>query len=754
MMYREFWENGFHVFGLHGANKKGQCGCGNPDCQAAYKHPLTSNWQHTPHWSEDQLEVMEETGQFDTGYGVLVRGMLVIDIDARNGGVESMQKLANDFPSLKKCGFVVKTGSGGGSRHFYFKLPEEMALVQHLDQYQGTDFKSSGFVVGPGSLHASGNRYEVSFGSVDQIEDAPDDIIALLRKPDRHRAVINGLTVDVSQQELADMLACVNPDADHDTWVKCGMAVHHASNGTAFDVWDKWSAAGSKYPGSDTLYKRWHSFGKASNPVTLGTLKHHAEQGGWLEPVTFTPNEDIKVTEVGDTTIDITGVDLKRPPGFVGTITSFVNSQCRYPRETLAVAAALTSIGNIVGLRYADDVQDVTTNVFAFCVAGSGTGKEAIQQAALAIHRAARINAAVHGNIKSEQEILRNLTDHQAAYYIIDEIGIMLKKIKNAQQKGGAAYLDGIIGMLMSVYSKANGWLPVTGDMRKEVRKSLLQELQQVEKRLEEKPSPMLEARIPAIEYAIKSLDNGIEKPFLSLMGFTTPVMFDDLVDFESATNGFIGRSLLFNERETVPEEKEDFVRPPMDERLALALATLHSAGSFDTMEGQRIEHYGDKLTIPTSDDAKVMLKQVMRLFHEMAEEHKDRTGLETLALRAKEAVAKVSFILAVPEGIRTVEHVRWAYALVRRDVEEKTRLVIGNDRRKDSPAQALMARIMNLVAGDQGETLGVLVNRIKSVKKEDIQKCLDLMIKEKMIVMHETVHPRKKIVSKRYKMV
>jgi putative DNA primase/helicase len=299
--YREFWKNDFRVFGLHGANSKGQCGCQNPDCQAVYKHPLVSNWQHTPHWSEDQLEVMVETGQFDTGFGVLIRGGLVIDIDARNGGVESLQKLANDYPSLKKCGLVVKTGSGGGSRHFYFRLPEEMALVQHLDQYPGIDFKSSGFVVGPGSLHASGNRYEVSFGSVDQIEDAPDDIIALLRKPDRHRAVINGLTVDVSQQELADMLACINPDADHDTWVKCGMALHHASNGTAFDVWDGWSAKGSKYPGTDTLHKRWHSFGKASNPVTLATLKYYAEQGGWLEPVTFTPeNTDELISKKGE----------------------------------------------------------------------------------------------------------------------------------------------------------------------------------------------------------------------------------------------------------------------------------------------------------------------------------------------------------------------------------------------------------------------------------------------------------------------
>ncbi len=237
---------------------------------------------------------MIETGQFDTGFGVLIRGMLVIDVDARNGGVESMALLANDYPSLKKVGMIVKTGSGGGSRHFYFKLPEEMALVQHLDQYPGIDFKSSGFVVGPGSLHASGNRYEVSYGSVDQIEDAPEDIIALLRKPDRHRAVLNGYTVDVSHQELADMLAYVPPDTDHDTWVKCGMAVHHASNGTAFDVWDAWSAKGSKYPGPDVLQKRWHSFGKATNPVTLATLKYYAEHGGWLEPVTFTPNEEIQ----------------------------------------------------------------------------------------------------------------------------------------------------------------------------------------------------------------------------------------------------------------------------------------------------------------------------------------------------------------------------------------------------------------------------------------------------------------------------
>lgn len=751
MTHRDFWDNGYRVFGLHGFKQK-KCLCGQHDCKAAGKHPLTSSWQHTPHWSSEQFEFMEEVNQFSSGYGVLVRGLLVIDVDARNGGVISYAQLENDFPSVANAGLIVKTGSGNGSKHLYYKVPEDIALIQHHPDYDGIDFKSSGFVVGPSSLHVSGNKYEVAFGSVDAIEDIPNDLLAILRKPERHRAIIDGLTVDVTNKELADMLSHVDADADHDTWVKCGMAIHHASAGTAFDVWDKWSARGSKYPDSEVLFRRWHSFGKASNPVTLGTLKHYAEQGGWVEPVTFEPNEVISPTIEATDEIDLSGIDLKRPPGFVGQVTDWINTQCRYPRENLAVAAALTSVGNILGLRYADDLQDVTTNLFSFCVAGSGTGKEAIQQATLAIHRAARINAAVHGNIKSEQEILRNLTDHQAAFYIIDEIGIMLKKIKNAQIKGGAVYLDGIIGMLMSVYSKANGYLAITGDMRKEVKKSLLAEINQLNKQLEEGTKPHLEARLLSATKALEGLDDGIEKPFLSLLGFTTPVTFDDLVDFESATNGFIGRSLLFNERETVPMEKEDFMRTEMDERLKNALANLYSAGSFDVTETYRVEYYGEKKQIPTTEGSRKLLKQVMKILHTAAEEAKDKTGLEALYLRSKEAVAKISFILAAPEGIRTEEHVRWAYALIKRDVEEKSRLVIGNDRRKDSPAQALAARVVNLLAGDDGETLGVICNRLRPTRKEDIEKCLALLVGEKKITFTETTHPKKKTITRRYK--
>ena len=252
-MYREFREAGYRFFGLYGADKNGHCACGNKDCKAAYKHPIASNWQHTPEWDDEQVETMELTDQLKTGYGVLVRGLLVIDIDARNGGVASYERLRNDFPAVEKAGLIVNTGSGGGSQHLYFQLAEGIALMQHHPDYPGIDFKSSGYVVGPGSMHASGNRYEVAYGSPEDIDKAPEDLVNLLRKPERHRAEVQGSFLDVSHADLAEMLSHVDPDTDHETWIRCGMALHQASGGTAFEVWDQWSNRGTKYPGRDTL---------------------------------------------------------------------------------------------------------------------------------------------------------------------------------------------------------------------------------------------------------------------------------------------------------------------------------------------------------------------------------------------------------------------------------------------------------------------------------------------------------------------
>ena len=213
MIYRQYHDAGFRVFGLYGANEHGICLCDNPQCQAPYKHPITKNWQHTPEWDDDQLSAMEIAGNFDTGFGVLCNGYIVVDIDARNGGVDSYQQLNEDLGgALLSAGMIVRTGSGGGSSHLYFKAPVGVSLQTKLTKYPGIDFKSSGYVVGAGSMHASGKRYELLEGSPDDITDAPQALVDLLARPESHRTLINDRQIDVTDNDLSSMLAHISPD--------------------------------------------------------------------------------------------------------------------------------------------------------------------------------------------------------------------------------------------------------------------------------------------------------------------------------------------------------------------------------------------------------------------------------------------------------------------------------------------------------------------------------------------------------------
>lgn len=83
----DYIDAGFRVFGLHGVTN-GHCNCGNAECDAILKHPVMSNWQNVPHWSDEQIECFDDMGHFNTGFGVIVRDYLIVDVDARNGGVD------------------------------------------------------------------------------------------------------------------------------------------------------------------------------------------------------------------------------------------------------------------------------------------------------------------------------------------------------------------------------------------------------------------------------------------------------------------------------------------------------------------------------------------------------------------------------------------------------------------------------------------------------------------------------------------
>lgn len=769
----DFMDAGYRIFGLHGGDGKGGCACGNPDCQAAFKHPIAGNWQHTPEWSEEQIEAMEELGQLATGYGVIVKGLLVVDVDARNGGVESygrlIERLGIDLAA--NAGLTVQTGSGQGSMHIYYTAPEGISLVQGHPDFKGIDFKSSGFCVGPGSLHASGNTYEILFGGPDSIGEPPTELIELLKRPDSFRAEYNGSSLDVTEKDLEDMLRHISPDVDHDTWVKCGMALHHATGGTGFHLWNSWSSPGESYPGPSKLEKRWHSFGKSTNPVTLGTLIHHAEAGGWVEPVEFTPTtwfnesdggkandcepkdqEDVKpvVKKNSGEPFHTNGIDLLRPPGFVGDVCKWINAQSRFPRENLAVAAALQAIANI-GMRYTCEESGVTTNMFAVGVAESATGKEAILQAMAELHRAAGISGATHGAIKSDQEIIRNLIEHQVAAYLIDEFGIVLRKVTSGKE----SYFEGVVGTLMSVYSKANSFYQLTGDAKRDARKELVNMIARSRDAVSknEDPDGRILADIPRLERALAMVDQGLEMPFLSLTGFTTPVTFDELVTPDQARNGFIGRSIIVREKESNPREKIGFKREPLKDKFAMSIMGIYDGGAYDP-GNRRIGHDGAKTAIRSDKEALDMLDSLREWAHDLAEYHKEKTGFESIVRRAREMILKISLILAIPGGVRTAEHVRWAYAFVNRDIHEKIRLAYANEVSEDDPVEAIKVKIVNLLGDGHVESEGVIVGKFRAIERKEkgiVKKVLDRLVSGGSIMVSEKPHPKNGSTIKHY---
>ena len=750
-LYTSFLENDYAIIALHHIQADGSCGCGNFECSNAGKHPAATRWQSTPVWSDDQIATMEEMGMFATGYGVLMRGLMVIDVDARNGGVESLKKLLDAVPEIAGAGLVVETGSGGGSRHYYYSVPGgDTAFLSHLPDYPGIDFKSSGFVVGPGSQHKSGGKYIILCGSVNDISPIPLELSNLLKKPDKLRTEISGHSIDLSSADLASMLEHIQPD-DYDIWIRTGMALHEATGGAGLKLWDKWSQRSEKYNAAIMDHK-WHSFGKSSAVVTFGTLAYYAQQGGWEPPVEFEFSGSFDTDDIGagknGLPVDISSVDILRPPGFVGELAHWIGQQTRRPRDYLAVAAALTSVGNIIGLNYQCEHTGVTGNLFSFCIAGSGTGKEAIQQAVIEIHRVAGLAPAVHGGIKSEQEILRNIAiRHQAAFYCIDEIGILLEKIKKAADRGGAIYLEGVIGLLMSAYTKSNGVLTIPGDLRENIRELISKQIAQQRKMQEERSDKFNQKILARLEKQYHELDQGVVNPFVSLIGFTTPETFDGLIDRANAVNGFIGRSLIFREHETVPKFRKNHTPPPMSDGMKNAIMMLASNGTMDIIERPRIEQIGERSKIPSTQDAICAMERIRDYFDEQAWNEKGGTGLESIFMRCYELVAKVAFIIASPSGAIELDHVVFSFALVHKELGKKLDVIRSGDDRFGAE-NAMVARIKSFI-GEDGETQGILINRVNPKKRHEIIRLLETMVEKNKLRLIEEKNSRGRSISR-----
>jgi len=176
---------------------------------------------------------------------------------------------------------------------------------------------------------------------------------------------------------------------------------------------------------------------------------------------------------------------------------------------------------------------------------------------------------------------------------------------------------------------------------------------------------------------------------------------------------------------------------------MEMTVQQIFNEGHCDSQQ-HRIENYKPRSIIPTESKAIEMLKASQKWLHAKAEDEAAKTGLESLWLGSYELVSKVSLILAVPGGVRTIDHVRWGFAAIKRDIETKIRMVLGNDEAKPKRSSALRARIEGLC--QEAKSLGVIMNRLdKTFAKADIMKCISEMVEDKSLLEMRSIHPRQK---------
>ena len=298
--------------------------------------------------------------------------------------------------------------------------------------------------------------------------------------------------------------------------------------------------------------------------------------------------------------------------------------------------------------------------------------------------------------------------ENRQAFYFVDEIGFLLKKLSNAQKRGGADYLVGVMGALMSVYSKGNGNLTVGSEQRLESIKKLNNELAGINQ-AEDENLFFDQDRKLELEFLLNNLHLGyVEKPFMSLIGFTTPVTFNEAVDYESSTNGFIGRSILIHEKETNPSPKIDFRPPELPLYLQHFVCKISAKG---------VGRQGIKST----EAALNLLKKIQMYFHKEAEKQKIN-ALEAIPRRSFEQVLKVSTVCALADGVRDIHHVQYAFAFILHDLKHKINLAASNVAAENHDKdQELLRKIINILDEQHKITTGVISNRLRKFKKESV---------------------------------
>jgi RecA-family ATPase len=221
--------------------------------------PLIKGWHKQATTDEAQIREWWTCYPTNSNVGVHAAGLLIVDVDPKKGGAESLKALEKEIPLAET--YTVSTPSGG--EHRYFSLPQGVEIANGVDSLgPGLDIRTTGgYVVAEGSKTEKG---EYTVVKATEIVEADPRLIARCRaaKPKQEHqkdappiATDHDLAVARAKEALADYPAATEGrGGDHRTYsAVCKARDFGVPKGRAAEALQDWNARCTPPWGADEL---------------------------------------------------------------------------------------------------------------------------------------------------------------------------------------------------------------------------------------------------------------------------------------------------------------------------------------------------------------------------------------------------------------------------------------------------------------------------------------------------------------------
>ncbi|SDY22504.1 DUF3987 domain-containing protein [Thermoactinomyces sp. DSM 45892] len=389
---------GLKVIPLH-APVNGECTCGRKPCKSAGKHPLWNDWASLA--TDDIIEIRniwKKHPHANVGVPMgKVNEIFALDID----GPEGMNTLQEWIASYGEMPATWQIATGGGGMQLWYKMPADMDIPNSVKK-MGVNIDvrgTGGQSVGPGSLHASGKRYQwVPGRRSDEMElaEAPDWLLQKIqmvmkdqRKVDQHMLNATDISFQLKSDTSSIMEKATGLMEKSSAFREVIMGQKpfpsaserdlSMANITAIRGWSDQEIVDlllqyRQFHGEDLKHPTYYQ-------ITLTKAREWANENGWKEP-------DSIETEVDPIPLPQSPVVEPFPEGlFPEPMANFLraaSTSLGLPTDYVG-AHALTFLGTAIGSSRMIELKpgyQQQPNLYTCIIADTGTGKSPAQEQA------------------------------------------------------------------------------------------------------------------------------------------------------------------------------------------------------------------------------------------------------------------------------------------------------------------------------------------------------------------------------------